>query len=275
MTTEPKKKKSLVRRIFKWTGISLLILIILLIAAPFIFKNKIVQFVKDSANKELNAKVNFGDFDLSLFRSFPDFTLSVDSVSVANIGDFEGDTLLYVKNLTVGLNLMSVIKGDNYEINTISLDQPRIHALVLKSGKANWDITKPSTDSTAVNDTAASGKFKMTLEKFEIKNGYIVYDDATLGFKTELYNMNHELSGDFTQDNFLLETLTEIERMQMEYGGVTYMNKVKTRIKADVDADMPNFKFTFKNNEFSFNELTLGLDGYFAMPKDDMDMDLK
>lgn len=43
----------------------------------------------------------------------------------------------------------------------------------------------------------------------------------------------------------------------------------------DLDADMPNFKFTFKNNEFSFNDLTLGLDGYFAMPKTDMDMDLK
>jgi hypothetical protein len=72
-----------------------------------------------------------------------------------------------------------------------------------------------------------------------------------------------------------LETLTEIERFTMNYGGVAYMNKVKTRIKADMDADMPNFKFTFKNNEFSFNELTLGLDGFFAMPKDDMDMDLK
>ncbi|MBA3972132.1 MAG: AsmA family protein, partial [Bacteroidetes bacterium] len=96
MTNEsPKKKKSLLRRILKWTGISFLILIVLLMCAPFLFKKQIVQFVKDTANKELNAKVNFGDFDLSIFRSFPDFSLSVDSVSVANIGEFEGDTLLY------------------------------------------------------------------------------------------------------------------------------------------------------------------------------------
>lgn len=171
--------------------------------------------------------------------------------------------------------MMSVIKGDQYKINTISIDQPRIHALVMKDGKANWDITKPSTDSTGVADTSASAPFKMTLKKFEIKNGYIVYDDASLGFKTELYNMNHTLSGDFTSDNFLLQTMTDIERFSMEYGGVTYLNKVKTHIKVDLDADMPNFKFTFKDNEFSLNELTLGLDGYFAMPKDDMDMDLK
>jgi hypothetical protein len=275
MSTEtPKKKKSLLRRILKWTGITFLVLIILIIAAPFLFKKQIVQFVKDTANKELNAKVNFGDFDLSLFRSFPDFSLSVDSVSVANIGEFEGDTLLYAKNLSLSLDLMSVIKGEKYEIHSISIDQPRIHAIVLKDGKANWDITKPSADTTAA-DTSKSAPFKMGLEKFEIKNGYIVYDDASLGFYTELYNMNHTLKGDFTSDNFVMETLTEIERFTVNYGGVAYMNKVKTRIKADLDADMPKFRFAFKENEFSFNELTLGLDGYFAMPKDDMDMDLK
>lgn len=278
MTTEtPKKKKSLIRRILKWTGITFLLLLVLIISAPFLFKKQIVQLVKDKANENLNAKVNFGEFGLTLIKSFPDFTLSIDDVSVANIGEFEGDTLIYAKNITIGLNLMSVIKGEQYKINTISLDQPRIHALVLKDGKANWDITKPSAD-TAVAKPAApeeSAPFKMTLQKFEIKNGYIVYDDASLDFKTVLVNMNHTLSGDFTESNFLLETLTEIEKFSMNYGGVAYMTKVKTRIKADMDADMPNFKFTFKNNDFSFNELTLGLDGYFAMPKDDMDMDLK
>ncbi len=277
MTTEsPKKKKSLIRRIFKWTGITFLLLLVLIIAAPFLFKKQIIQLVKDKTNENVNAKVDFGEFDLTLIKSFPDFTLSIENVSVANVGDFEGDTLLFAKNITVGLDLMSVIKGDQYKINTIALEQPRIHALVLKDGKANWDITKPSADTTTTTaPTAESAPFKMTLKKFEIKNGYIVYDDASLGFKTELVNMNHTLSGDFTSDNFVLETLTEIEKFSMNYGGVSYMNKVKTRIKADLDADMPNFKFTFKNNEFSFNELSLGLDGYFAMPKEDMDMDLK
>ena len=280
MTAEtPKKKKSLIRRILKWTGITFLVLLILIIAAPFLFKKQIIQLVKDKTNESINAKVNFGEFDLTLLSSFPDFTLSVDNISIANVGDFSGDTLLYAKNLTVGLNLMSVIKGDQYKINTISINQPRIHALVLKDGKANWEVTKPSADTTAAAKTApeatASAPFKMTLKKFEIKNGYIVYDDASMGVKTELVNMNHTLSGDFTSDNFLLETLTEIEKFSLTYGGVKYMSKVKTRIKVDLDADMPNFKFTFKDNEFSFNELTLGLDGYFAMPKEDMDMDLK
>src|ERR1035437_8678680 len=117
MTTEtPKKKKSLFRRILKWTGITFLILLILMITAPFLFKKQIVQFVKDEANKSLNAKIYFGEFDLTLISSFPDFNLSVDDITIANTGDFDGDTLLFAKKLTVGLNLMSVIKGDQYKI---------------------------------------------------------------------------------------------------------------------------------------------------------------
>ena len=272
--TETSKKKSLIGRLFKWLGIILLILIVLIISAPFLFKKQIVQFVKDTANKELNAKVDFGDFDLSLFRSFPDFSLSIDNVSVANTGEFQGDTLLSSKNISIGLNLMSVIKGEKYEINEISFDHPRIQALVLKNGKANWDITKPSADTTK-ETPSESEPFKMGLKKFEIKEGYILYDDASLGFKTELIGMNHNLKGDFSTDVFDIETLLEVAKMNMVYGGVTYMNKVKTRVKATINANMPQFKFVMKENEFSLNELTLGLDGFFAMPKDDMDMDLK
>jgi len=115
----------------------------------------------------------------------------------------------------------------------------------------------------------------MTLKKLEIKNAYILYDDAAADMNAELYNMNFNLSGDFTADDFLLQTLTEIERLSVTSGGVAYFNKVKTRIKVDMDANMPNMKFVFKENEFSFNELSLGLDGFVSMPKDDIDMDLK
>ena len=265
------------KKILKWTGIVFLVLIILAVAAPFIFKDKIIAKVKEEANNNLNAKVDFGKFDLTLISSFPQFTLSIDNVSVANIGQFEGDTLFSTKNLTVSLDLMSVIKGEQYNIRTIVIDHPRINARVLKDGKANWEITKAggTADSTKKAEPAQASKFKMKLKNFEIKDAYVIYDDASLGFNTVISGLNHKLSGDFTSDNFTLETMTGMNEFSMTYGGVKYLNKVNTKIKMDLDADMPNFKFTFKNNEISLNELSFGLDGYFAMPKNDMDMDIK
>lgn len=263
------------KKTFKWIGIILLVLIVLIIAAPFLFKDKIIAKVKEEANNSLNAKVDFGKFDLTLISSFPKFTFSIDDVSLANVGLFEGDTLFSTKNLTLSLDLMSVIKGEEYSIRSIVIDQPRINAIVLKDGRANWDITK--ADSTAQPETASSEptKFKMKLSKFEIKNGYLAYNDASMGVTTIIVGLNHNLSGDFTEDNFMLSTLTAMEELTVGYEGVNYLNKVKTNVKADLDADMPNFKFTFKENEVSLNELSFGIDGFFAMPKDDMDMDIK
>jgi hypothetical protein len=270
----PKKKKSLVRRILKWTGISLLTLIILAIILPFIFKGKIVQYAKEEINKKLDAVVSFGDFDVSLLSSFPDFRLKMNDVRVVGKGNFEKDTLIFVPALKIDLNLMSVIKGGPYKINGISLDKPRIKARVLANGKANWDIVKPEppTKDAAQEESA---KYQLALNDFSISDGYIVYDDATLDFRTVMDNMDYDLSGDFTQDVFDMKNKLEIERFSVDYGGMTYLSKVKTKADAELNMDMVNWKFTFKENEFNLNDLGLGLDGFFAMPGEDYNMDLK
>jgi hypothetical protein len=275
-TEQPKKKKSLFKRILKWSGITFLLLLILIIIAPFIFKDKIVQIVKDEANKNLNAKVDFGEFDLTLFSSFPDFRFKIQNVSVINIEPFKGDTLAYIKELSFDLNIKSVISGDKYQVNSLVIDEPKINGIVMHDGKANWDIAKASTDSAAVEpvDTSAT-KFALKLKSLEIKHANITYNDMQGNMTAALKDMNYTLSGDFTQDNFILSNLLEIAELSYNMGGVGYLTKTKTRFKADIDMDMPNMKFTFKENEFSLNDLALAFDGYVSMPKDDIGMDLK
>ena len=275
MNTEVKLKKSKMGKILKWSGISLLALLILLISAPFVFKNKIVQIVKEETNKQLNAKVDFGDFDLSLFSSFPDFRFKIKNVSVANTGDFEGDTLLRLDALELDLNLMSVIKGDQYKIKSIILDRPKINVHILPNGKANYDITKPSTDTLATPEDTTATKFNLSLKTFKISDGGILYNDQQSAMKAKMEGLNFELKGDFTQDNFLMEILTEINQLSFEMDGIGYAKDLKAKVDLEMDMDMPNMKFTFKKNQIDLNELGLGLTGYLAMPKDDIEMDLK
>lgn len=274
MEKSPKKKKSLGRRIAKWSGITLLVLILVAIALPFIFKGKIIQYAKDEIAKKLDANIMFGDFDLSFISTFPDFRLTINNLKVVGKGAFAKDTLADLPELKLNLDLMSVIGGDQYKINSISLEKPRILARVLANGKANWDIVKsePSTKDAAPTEAT---KFKLSLKKLSITNAHIVYDDASMDFYTLLDDMTYSLDGDFTQDDFLMNNDLSIERFTLSFGGMTYLNKVKTIAKADLDMDMVNWKFTFKENEFDLNELGIGLDGFFAMPGEDYNMDLK
>ncbi len=261
------------KKVFKIVGFIFLLLLVLIFTLPFLFKDKIVEKVKTEINNNVNAKVNFKDVGISVFSNFPNFTLSLDNLTVVGIDAFEGDTLTAIKSLKVSLDIMSVISGSQIKIKTILLDQPRIHAIVLKDGKANWNIAKPNKDT--VTKAAEPTNFKISLKRFEIKNGYVRYDDASLGMQSLFIGLNHTLKGDFTQDVFTMETNTSIENTNLVYGGVKYLSKVKSALKADLEMDMVKSKYTFKENELSLNELVLGMDGWVAMPKDDIDMDLK
>ncbi|MCD6069150.1 MAG: hypothetical protein K0S33_3976 [Bacteroidetes bacterium] len=272
---QPKKKKSIFRRILKWTGITFLLLLLAIIILPFIFKDKIIQLVKDEANKSLNAKVDFGEFDIALFSSFPDFRFTIDSVSVIGVGEFEKDTLAWIKQTKLDVNLISVVKGEKYEVKQILLDQPYLYGKVLSSGKANWDIVKPDTAAKAPEavDTAAT-KFALTLNKFEIKNGTMRYDDATMGMTSRLDSMDFTLDGDFTQDIFDMNINSEIGKLNFGYGGIPYAKDMRVKIKMDVGMDLLNMKFTLKENEFDLNDLALALDGWLDM-KEDIKTDIK
>ncbi len=149
-TKAQKKKKSLVRRLVKWTGITFFLLIILIILLPILFKDEIVQFIKDEANASLNAELDFGEVNLSLLSTFPKFSLEINDLTLTGVDEFEGIELVEIKQTNLKLNLWSVISGDQYEISSVGLVEPKIHVLVLSDGKANYDIAiSDSTDIEA------------------------------------------------------------------------------------------------------------------------------
>jgi len=263
------------KKTLKITGIIVALLLVILLALPFIYKNKIVEIIKTEANKNIKAKLDFGDIDLGLISSFPYFSLEIENLKITGVGNFENDTLTYTDRLYLKLNIMSVIKGDNFEINSVELYNPIIRAVVLKNGQTNWDITYP--DTTAVTDTSKTTepiKFKLSLKKVYIENADIKFSDDSLKFYMHCKGLTHSLKGDFTQDDFLLETMTEIKKLDVKYEGIKYISNVNTKIKADINANMPQFKFTFKENKINMNELEVGVDGYFAMPDTSMEMNL-
>jgi hypothetical protein len=269
------RKKSLLGRILKWTGISLLVIIILLALIPVLFKDKIVAIVKEQANKNLNAKVDFGDFDLGLIASFPDFRFSMDNLSVIGVNEFANDTLAYIKHLKTDINLKSVLSGGTYKINSIIIDAPRILAKVLPNGKANWDIAKTDSSAAQTPEDTSATKFSMSLKDLKINDAYIVYDDQEGKMYSRIENLDYDMKGDFTQDVFDMKNKAEIEKLTFIMEGIPYLSNVKTKVDANLEMDMVKWKFTFKDNEFSLNDLNLGLDGYVLMPDTNIDMDLK
>lgn len=257
----------MLKKVLKITGISLLVLIVILFTAPFIFKGKIVKIAKEQINKNINAKADFKDVSLSFFRHFPRVSLALEELQVIGLDEFSKDTLISAKEIDVAVNLFSVFSAKDMKVYSISVDEPRIHALVTKEGKANWDIAKPDT-STATTPEEEASPFKLNLKKYAITNGYIYYDDASAGMSSEIVNLNHEGSGDFTSELFTLQTETTADAVTFSYGGIPYLNKTKTSIDADFQIDNKNSKYSFKTDEIAVNDLKISTEGFFQLVND-------
>jgi hypothetical protein len=261
------------KKLFKWIGIVVLVILIAAIILPIVFKGKIIQAIKDGANENMNAKMEFSDASLSLLRNFPNLSLGIENLSIVNVAPFAGDTLIYAKDLHVVIDLLSVIGGDKLSIRKISADDPVMNFLVNKDGKANWDIAKE--DKSKPGKPSEPSQFKVDLQKYSVSNGKILYDDQPLGMRLQLLGVNHTGKGDFTRDLFTLSTKTVSEKASVVYGGVNYLSNAKADIDADLEMDMKNMKFTFKDNVARINDLELAFNGWLAMPGDNIDMDLK
>ncbi|MEO6316694.1 MAG: AsmA-like C-terminal region-containing protein [Chitinophagaceae bacterium] len=264
----------MLKKILKITAIVLLVLIGVAFAAPFLFKDKITALVKKEINNNLNAKVDFAAVDISFFRHFPKVALGLDNLQVTGISEFAADTLFAAKNIDVAVNIMSVLKGGPYKVYSITVDQPRIHAIVTKEGKANWDIVKP--DTAAATQAEAQQPFQLNLQSYSISNGYVKYEDASSNMSSEVSGLNHSGSGDFTSDIFTLATRTSADAVSFIYANIPYLSRTKASIDAAIQVDNKTNKYSFKTDKITLNDLKLTAEGFFQLVSDSVyNMDIK
>jgi hypothetical protein len=261
----------------KITAAVILGLLLLLFLLPFLFKDKIKEKLDSEIAKSINAKVYYDadQFSLTIFRNFPNLTLSLgDFGMVGKAEGFVGDTLMDVDQFKIVLDIMSVINGDKIKINSVYLNKPYILTRYTKDGKFSWDITYP--DSSAVDTTTSEpSKFTINVEKWEIVDGTIVYDDPTMPVFARLVHLDHSGKGHITEAVYDISTYTKSPEVLVTFDGVTYLNKVLMEIKADMNINMTESKYTFKENEFTINNFKLGFDGMLAMPDTNITMDIK
>jgi len=269
------------KKALKIFAIVLLALIVLIVSVPFLFKGKLFEIVQEQINNNVNATVKFDDFNVSIFHSFPSLTVTLDELSVVGVDTFEGDTLAYLKQFYVDLDIMSVINGEQIEVEAIVLNNPVIRGRVLKDSSASWDIAMPS-EEVAVEDTLAEDatdtsatQFKLGLERFEIIDADIIYDDVPGNTYAHINDFDFLLTGDFTQDFTSLDITMAIAELTAKSGGVGYLKQAEFEFIAGIDADLANAKYVFKENNLRLNNLELGFDGSVDMPESgDINMDL-
>ncbi len=256
-------------------GILVFLLLTAMIIVPIIFKPQLVKLVKKEANKDINATLDFESIGLNLFEKFPNLSLNINHLTLINNPPFNGDTLVRISTFKSTLDLISLIKDKTVRVFSIVLDEPQIHLTALKDGTVNWNIVKIPEEQQAEPVTKAESNYSLTLQKYEIIDGTILYNDQSSGMQVIANHLDHIGSGDFTQDHFQLFTFTKINELSVGFAGINYLNKIETQLKADIDVNVKDKKLTLKENELQLNQLILSFDGFVTMPGKEMVTDLK
>lgn len=259
---------------------SLLVLVLLLgILLPIIFKPQILRIAQEELNKRLNADVAFADLDISLIRNFPKATISLERLSVVNRVPFEGDTLASLGQFAVQVNLLSLFNPANLEVQSILLDQLHLYAHRDSLGVANWDIVPKDmaapTEEPKPEQMSSATNLKLKLKELLIRDARITYLDDSTALNAQLKHLNFQLGGDLGLKQTHLNLDLGVDSIFFASGAITYVPQLALGFRADLDADLENKHFKLEDNEIALNDLRLSLNGSVVLKGDSITTDLE
>jgi hypothetical protein len=261
------------KKALKIIGIVLLVIVVILVAAPFLFESQIKDYVRKTANESVDAQVEFSDISLSFFRSFPQATVVIEDFSVINNEPFKGDTLAIGEEAQLEMSIKELFKGADEPkiLDNIKVNNTYLNIKVDSLGNANYDIAIEDTTATA-KDSASTG-FSFDLKHYEINNSRVKYLDEGQKLVLDVEELHHEGTGDFSLAESELDTKSNA-LVSLDYDGTNYLNRNKVSLDAVIQMDLENMRYTFLENEAMINQLPLTFEGFVQVNEDNNEIDL-
>ena len=140
---------------FKILAGIIVILVALIIILPIVFKGEIIDLAKTEINKNVNATIDFSDMDVSLIKNFPNFSLAIEGLTIVGKDAYAGDTMADIKQIGIVIDLLSVIKGEMYEVKKVLRDE-NLSPIFLAAEEATQEAIYHSL--FAAEDMTGNGK---------------------------------------------------------------------------------------------------------------------
>lgn len=253
----------MLKKILKISGISFLVIILLLVAAPYLFKDKIKELITQTLNENVNANIAFEEVDLSFFKSFPKANVTIEKLSIITKAPFEKDTLLYAGETHVTMRMTELFKGEKeaMQLESFSVVDGIVNIIFNKDGLGNFDIALKDEKE---KKSSENKPFALKIQEYGVENVKFTYSDEASKMKMVLDSIYHEGTGNFAAQKLDLETKTSA-KLSVILDKMNYMNKVAISLEAVLGIDLEKSKYEFKNNKALINQLPLEFNGFIQL----------
>lgn len=264
------KTKSILLKTAKYLGITFVVIIGLLFLTPIVFADKIKEQIKKTANEKLTAELNYSDVSVSFFQHFPSLTLTLSDLSLNGSAPYKSEKFITAKEVSFGIDVASLIFSKEVKIDQIYLSDSFINVKVNAKGEANYNVYKSSSQATTPKDSTETA---LKLERIEILNSKIIYDDLSTKVHFDAFGFNYLGKGDLNKAVFDLYSKAKIEKLNIAYEGEPYLMNKKIDADLITKVNVNSLSFYFQQNNLKINQLLVDFKGKFDFLKDGYNMD--
>jgi len=266
------KIKKIVLKTLKWVGIFVAAILFLLFIIPLLFPGTISNQVKIFANKRLAGKLDYKKTHLTFFRHFPSLTVSVDDLLLLGSKPFQQDTLLFAKEVAVGINLKNLIFDGEVKIDEIYVTDAYANVFINSKGQANYNVYVSSPAKTSKDNTEKGTSIKLDLIKF--RNWHIKYIDRPANILVDAKGLNYTGKGGLSEDIFDLRTDLEIDQLDFSLNRIYYARQKSLHADLITRINTNALTFVLRKNELRINDLPLKFTGFVSILKDGYNLDI-
>ncbi|HLR33188.1 MAG TPA: AsmA family protein, partial [Fodinibius sp.] len=238
----------------KITAAVLALLFIIIIGLNLYFtsdrlQNMLMPYINESVGRTVEAET----MSITLLSTFPNPGVEVTNLVIP--GDTEEDTLLSLKELTVGVELFPLFR-DEINFTELSLDTPRFTYQVYADSSTNLDFLLAAEET----DTASTGSYDINIPYFEVSNGYFGYRDLTSHTSATLDDLNGDLSLSYA-DSIQSSIDIEVGGLSAAVDSASYIDGLPLQLTQESVIYADREVIRLKEGTFSLRGLEMDLAG--------------
>ncbi len=227
-------------------GVTLTFAMLIGVGAIFstIYKDEIISYFLDEANKHIKTPIDVGEIDVSIFSHFPNISVNLKDVTIMESSNDNLGVLGKAKKISVSFSLIDII-NKNYEINGLHLSDAEVKILIDKNGIPNYlfyeiDSTSKGSKFSLQNITG----YKLNIDFLDQKSGYHVamfIKNAKAQLKQADKMLKLSVSGDLVTD-------------EIKVGNRKFFNNKVIEIDTEFDLDLKNRVYEFHSGNIKVDK---------------------
>jgi len=267
------------KKILKIFFISIIILILLGIGFTFLFGDKIEDIILNKINSKLKKELSLSEIEFSLFKNFPDASVTFSNILIQESFQNSSDTLLFAEEGIIKLNIFNVISQD-YSVNDVEFNKGVINIKYNENGDPNFDILK---DNDEENNNFELNNLNLSNSRFTFSNELEkIYtsseiENINLSLTKEDEKITCKLNGSLRNDSLVVDEVDYINNKNVSFNSEIEISDDSIFITSTnlsiggVDFKNLNFDYSKLSSEYLLTTETENADisnVIFATPKE-------